>query len=800
MSDLLSRVTEAREKATAQFIKDMAIHEMAMLQKEIFPTLVDRAMGGLNDRSAKRVKGAMIHLAYSLFSADVFDAASAPQIEMSGLEIDPIIDAARELLKNPDSAARYKRVVNHFKSVQAMIRAYPLDDQTVLPVQRDRVIRVLQQFQDIIPKSIDRAENMYRREQRGFNIEALILQGGGARGIGYAGVENVLRRAHLLRDIKYIGGTSAGALMGLPIALGFSSEEINSIVKQGNFAQFFSESTKLFKLMKMPGLMVDRLRGKVNPKERPYLEGFNLIEFGKEFMMPMLSEATGISQRDLRKMTDVQLDTTLLVKSLDIDKIYSQAKQGFHEKLKKAGRISELGVLNFSGLPGRSEALQACVNAVRSQRDNSHPESDLIESYLGDLIEIAVSRYVVKNPHSEMAKGLHSKEDYRSINFTQLQALAKETDYREFKEFGVAITRNHMFQMSWYPRACANLSAKLASIFRGEKPLNKKYGPQDLNLNFQPIFVRAGEGDYIDLPIKKAVRTSMNLPVVFEPIEIDGARHIDGGMNSNYAHRMFRDKFGGDTYLADERTAGFMLSTIDADMENLSIDALAKVVKKEMAVELEKYPAGFIEKLKNGSRDFGVFMYSLCINVATLKVGKAATQISSALLNPVSHAGGQLINRVMDNNNASLPSEQILENTGVINTGTVATEDFHISAAEKEILIQAGRRSALSLLSGHADRYLRFSKDRLVSLIAIENELCAQKGKPPVLELPFHAMGDAYRLLWALKVSAGSQLCILDTMSGVLPDLVNRATAIEPGKLGMLDECSRTKDYGLKAG
>ncbi len=796
MSDLLSRVTEAREKGTAQFIKDMAIHEMAMLQKEVFSELVGLALKDAKDNSVPAVRDSLSTIVLKLFSVSALKAAKTQPNGVGG----PIIDIARSLLKNPDSAARLERVVDHFHSSRQMIDAYPLNDKSIDQGQRERVIRVLNQFHDIIPKSIDRAENMYRREQRGFNIEALILQGGGAKGIGYAGIEDILRRANLLRGIKYIGGTSAGALMGLPIALGFSSEEISSIVKQGNFAQFFSESTKLFKIMTKPGLMLDRMRGKVNPKERPYLEGFNLVEFGKEFMIPMLSEATGISERDLKKMTDVELDRALLTESVDIEGIYSKAKQSFDEKLKKAGRISELNVLNFSGLPGRSEALQACVNGVRSQRDSNHPESDLIESYLGDLIEIAVSRYVVKNPHSEMAKGLNSKEDYRSINFTQLQALAKETDYHEFKELGVAITRTHMWQMSWFPRAFDNLSAKVKSIFGGEKPLDKQYGPQDLNLNFQPIFVRAGEGDYIDMPIKKAVRTSMNLPVVFDPIEIDGASHIDGGMNSNYAHRMFRDRFGGDTYLADERTAGFILSTIDADMENSTIDELAKVAKKQLEVELEKYPSGFIEKLKNGSRDFGVFMYSLGVNVATLEVGKAASQLKSALLAPAGYIGGMFVDRVMDKNNASLPSEQILENTGVINTGNVATDDFHISSAEKEVLIQAGRRAALSLLSGHADRHLRFSKDRLVSLIAIENELSAQQGKPPVLELPVHAMADAYQLLGALKVSAGSKLCVLDTMSGVLPDLVNRVEAIEPGKVGMLDECARTKDYGMKVG
>ncbi len=796
MSDLLNRVRIAREKATAQFIKDMVIHEMAMSMKPFFPEIVDMATQRAKNDKHTSVAYHLTDITQKLFKPHLREATKKPPSEfvMKFLGGQDIIDLATKMQAS-DQSARYNRMIDHIKGFEDMVNAHSLSEINALPAkEKERLYATALQFHDIYSKSLDRVQIMYRREQRGFNPETLVLQGGGAKGISYAGVAEVFHKHGMMGNIKHVAGTSAGALMGLLVAMGLPTEDINNVVKNGQFAQFFSESTGTFKLAAAPGLLWDRFRNKVDPSERPYLEGFNLSEFAKEFMLPQLTMKSGVSIDEMLKMSDKEMGEFLARPGLDLDAAYAQAQADYESKLKRADRHSEIGLLKFSSMLDNSMAWQACAHSIRSQRSSKHPENDLIESYLGDLIEMTVRRYLKQHPDSPLAATLDTADKMRSLDFTTLKALAEESKHQSFKEFGVAITRSHMFSLSWFPRAYNKTVDLIKQIATGEKPLDKGFGPQDVNVNFQPVFVRAGGGEYIDMPIKKAVRTSMNLPVLFDPIKHEGGKYIDGGMNSNYPYRMFLDKHGNDVQLAEELTAGFMLSTLDSDMENFAVDEMAKVAKKSMAIELEKYPENFTERLKNGSREFGIFMYSLGVNILKLEGGQALSQIKSALLDPIKKMSGKGIDFVMDRNNVSLPSEQILENTGVINTGRVDTADFHLNAEQKEQLMAIGKRSALSLLSGHADRHLRFSKDRLVSLINIENELRQKEGSPEILKLPMLAMNDSYQLMQALKGSMQTEISLNDTLGGRLPDMISKIETIEGVKGSILDDEKNYKD------
>lgn len=798
MSDLLSKVQTAREKATAQFIKDMVAHEMAMVIKSVFPELLAIAIGKQKAKGFS-VEGHLTQMAQNLFQPQMARLAKGQSKNedlirwMGGPQM---MELARGIMESKEQSERYARVVGHFEKFQEMVNEFTLAELAKLPEkERERRGRVARQFGNIIPSAIDRAQTMYNRENRGFTPDTLVLQGGGAKGISYGGVADVFYRTGTMDGIKHVAGTSAGALMGLLVAMGLPKEDIHDIVKTGQFAQFFSESTSTFKLMAKPGLMWDRFRNKVNPADRPYLEGFNLSEFAESCMLPQLAVMTGVRASVISEMSDVEMSQFLARPDLDINKAYENAMSAYDLKLKESGRDSERGLLKFSAMLDNSQAWQACAHAIRSQRSDDHPESDLIESYLGDLIEMSVGRYLKQHPESKWAEKLSTKESRRKLDFTTLKGLAEESGHKSFKEFGVAITRNHMMTLGWFPRAYQNTVNKINRIFTGKQPEDKGYGPQDLKTNFEPVFVRAGD-EYIDMPIKKAVRTSMNLPVLFDPIKHEGGRYIDGGMNSNYPYRMFLDKHGDDVGLAEEKTAGFMLSTLDSDMENFAIDEMAKTSRKALVVELEKYPTGFKEKVISTSKDIGTYLMTIGFDVVKLISLNPLESFKTLLKDVTSPAGkfmGVMVDRVMDRNNVSLPSEQILENTGVINTGMVNTADFHLNEEQKEVLMNAGRRSALSLLSGHADRHLRFSKDRLVSLINIENEILKKEGKSASMELPHLAMNDPYQLMLALKASMGAELSVTDVLGGRVPDLVSKVETLDGIKGTILDD---EKHYG----
>ena len=68
--------------------------------------------------------------------------------------------------------------------------------------------------------------------------ENLVFEGGGIRGIAYAGVLKELENSGIIKDIERVGGTSAGAITALMISLGYSSNEIYGIISETKFQKF----------------------------------------------------------------------------------------------------------------------------------------------------------------------------------------------------------------------------------------------------------------------------------------------------------------------------------------------------------------------------------------------------------------------------------------------------------------------------------------------------------------------------------------------------------------------------------
>ena len=64
-----------------------------------------------------------------------------------------------------------------------------------------------------------------------YNYKNLVLEGGGVRGLAYAGVFSELEKMGILQQIDKVAGTSAGAIAGVMISLGYNSIEIDSIMR-----------------------------------------------------------------------------------------------------------------------------------------------------------------------------------------------------------------------------------------------------------------------------------------------------------------------------------------------------------------------------------------------------------------------------------------------------------------------------------------------------------------------------------------------------------------------------------------
>lgn len=78
-----------------------------------------------------------------------------------------------------------------------------------------------------------------------YNFKNLVFEGGGVKGIAFAGALIELKNLNYLQNIQRVAGTSAGAITATLIAVGYTPEEILSIISKTDFSKF-EDNTFLF--------------------------------------------------------------------------------------------------------------------------------------------------------------------------------------------------------------------------------------------------------------------------------------------------------------------------------------------------------------------------------------------------------------------------------------------------------------------------------------------------------------------------------------------------------------------------
>lgn len=78
-------------------------------------------------------------------------------------------------------------------------------------------------------------------------ITALVFEGGGVKGLAYSGAFQTLKQKNgLLDNVKWVAGSSAGAMTALMVALNYSPEEIEQELTEVDFSKFTdSQSNRL---------------------------------------------------------------------------------------------------------------------------------------------------------------------------------------------------------------------------------------------------------------------------------------------------------------------------------------------------------------------------------------------------------------------------------------------------------------------------------------------------------------------------------------------------------------------------
>ncbi|MDE3046573.1 MAG: patatin-like phospholipase family protein [Verrucomicrobiota bacterium] len=68
--------------------------------------------------------------------------------------------------------------------------------------------------------------------------ENLVFKGGGPKGIAYVGVQQFLENHDLLRELKRVAGTSAGAITAILVALGYNGSELEEVLGSTDLKDF----------------------------------------------------------------------------------------------------------------------------------------------------------------------------------------------------------------------------------------------------------------------------------------------------------------------------------------------------------------------------------------------------------------------------------------------------------------------------------------------------------------------------------------------------------------------------------
>jgi len=70
------------------------------------------------------------------------------------------------------------------------------------------------------------------------NIQNLVFEGAGIRGIAYCGALKEMESRGLMNNVERVAGTSAGAIMALAVSLGYTAENLSGIISNTNFKEF----------------------------------------------------------------------------------------------------------------------------------------------------------------------------------------------------------------------------------------------------------------------------------------------------------------------------------------------------------------------------------------------------------------------------------------------------------------------------------------------------------------------------------------------------------------------------------
>ena len=251
-----------------------------------------------------------------------------------------------------------------------------------------------------------------------FCFRNLVFEGGGVKGIAYAGALEVLEKKRVLSNIEKVAGTSSGAITATLVALHFTSKEISEILMEADFASFKDDSfltiLDIRRLVKKYGwykgdaflkwfrltlekknhsnLTFSQLRDKANNNEAKdlYVIGAD-IQRRKE----VIFSADTFPDMKIADAVRISMSIPLFFKAIRRDgRIYADGGIYYNYPL----NLFDDGGYNKSTLGLRVDKTEEIMEHLTDYEiiDEIKSLKDYIESLIGSLIDLANKRHLKK--------------------------------------------------------------------------------------------------------------------------------------------------------------------------------------------------------------------------------------------------------------------------------------------------------------------------------------------------------------------------------------------------------------------
>ena len=205
-----------------------------------------------------------------------------------------------------------------------------------------------------------------------YHFKNLVFEGGGVKGIAYAGAMEVLDKEGIIPNVERVAGTSAGAMMAVLVGLRYSADEVKEILWDLNFKNFIDSSW---------GIVRDTTR---LLKEYGWYKG----DYFRNLMADFIKRKTGNGEATFKDLARSKQFRDIYLVGADLTTGLSQvfsAKNTPDVKVADAARISMSIPLFFA--------------AVRGGEDNKHlfVDGGLLDNYAIKTFDQI--RYVANKNH-----------------------------------------------------------------------------------------------------------------------------------------------------------------------------------------------------------------------------------------------------------------------------------------------------------------------------------------------------------------------------------------------------------------